>query len=231
MAAVTTGQLWAEGSGGSLLTRVCRESSLALCRSESIFSMSKGSRNCRERHSDSAHPSHYLVHGPAGLQAQPLPGEQRWRDTCNRQPLPRVPASAPSPCPAPAGDKATLVQAPGPSFSFPTEPQQELQHYEMQSGLREQWGAPEPPRSFLPQQIGVWKPARPVGSGSGLLFGCHEGHWGAGKEAENRSPTGQETSQPSHQLRLHRLISSKASAMPVIAASLALAFQPGYQSL
>lgn len=49
LAVTGTVQLWADGSGGCLLTRVCRESSLALCRSESIFSMSRGSRNCRKR--------------------------------------------------------------------------------------------------------------------------------------------------------------------------------------
>lgn len=41
---------------------------------------------------------------------------------------------------------------------------------------------------------------------------------------------GQETSQYSHQLRLHHLISSEAAVMPVTAASLALACQPGYLS-
>lgn len=56
----------------------------------------------------------------------------------NRQPLPRVSASALSPCPTPAGDRATLVQAPCPSCSHSTEPQQELQHYETHPGLREQ---------------------------------------------------------------------------------------------
>lgn len=40
----------AEGSRGSLLTRVCSESSLALCSSESNFSISRGRRNCREKH-------------------------------------------------------------------------------------------------------------------------------------------------------------------------------------
>lgn len=65
----------AVGSGGSLLTRVCRASSLALCRSESIFSMSRGSRNYRKRWLRQPALCH-AVPGPAGLQAQPLPGEQ-----------------------------------------------------------------------------------------------------------------------------------------------------------
>lgn len=63
---------------------------MALCSSESNFSISRGRRNCREKHCNSAHPLHHLAHGPARLQVQPLPGEQRWRGTCNRQPLPRV---------------------------------------------------------------------------------------------------------------------------------------------
>lgn len=59
-AATATDQLWAEGSRGSLLTRVCSESSLALCSSESNFSISRGRRNCREKHFNSAHPLHHL---------------------------------------------------------------------------------------------------------------------------------------------------------------------------
>ena len=36
----------------------------------------------------------------------------------------------------------------------------ELKHCEMQLVLRERWGAQKPPRSFLPQQTGVWRPVR-----------------------------------------------------------------------
>lgn len=46
----------------------------------------------------------------------------------------------------------------------------------------------------------------------------------------SKQVTSKETSQPSHQLRLHPLIPSKAAAMPVTAPSLAAACQPGYHS-
>ena len=49
-----------------------------------------------------------------------------------------------------------------------------------------------------------------------------------GKQREQ--VTSQETSQPSHQPMLRHLISSKAAAMPITAASLAPACQPGYHS-